>query len=49
MEIEIKAKGKVKTIHSSDFEKIKELSEYLNNKYNLKVEIKNFKVDCEKK
>ena len=46
MEILIKAKGKIKNIDGSDFEKIKKLSEYLINKYDLKVKIKNFKVDC---
>jgi hypothetical protein len=46
MKILIEAKGKIKKINSSDFIKIKELSEYLSEKYDLKVEIKNFKVDC---
>jgi hypothetical protein len=47
MKILIKARGNVKNINNDDFKKIKELSRYLIEKYDIKVEIKNFKIDSE--
>ena len=47
MKIEIKAKGKVKKINSNDYAKLLELCDYLIEKYDVKVNIKKFKVNYE--